>query len=175
MILSLFSHSTCFYLSRLSVCFSSSWPEEIWLNDSHCSRLSLYQSVKKSPNCTRLNLNSVRVSGINTRGGRPARSRTRLELSPESWGRERQGIDWSRGRMVTLPWLLLVELGLYASCFVCGIVTAASLTISQVTVNVRSKTIHYVNRSERVSSFLLPGSLGLFLWEFCVSHNSQLW
>ncbi|XP_071383195.1 transmembrane protein 179B isoform X1 [Centroberyx affinis] len=33
--------------------------------------------------------------------------------------------------MMALPWLLLVELALYASCFVCGIVTAASLTISQ--------------------------------------------
>uniref|UniRef100_A0A668A396 Transmembrane protein 179Ba n=2 Tax=Myripristis murdjan TaxID=586833 RepID=A0A668A396_9TELE len=32
---------------------------------------------------------------------------------------------------MALPWLLLLELALYASCFVCGIVTAASLTISQ--------------------------------------------
>ncbi|XP_052315092.1 transmembrane protein 179B-like isoform X2 [Oncorhynchus keta] len=30
-----------------------------------------------------------------------------------------------------IPWLLLLEMGLYASCFVCGIVTAASLTITQ--------------------------------------------
>ncbi|XP_053198902.1 transmembrane protein 179B [Scomber japonicus] len=33
--------------------------------------------------------------------------------------------------MMALTGLLLVELGLYASCFVCGIVTAASLTIVQ--------------------------------------------
>ncbi|XP_075992986.1 transmembrane protein 179B [Genypterus blacodes] len=33
--------------------------------------------------------------------------------------------------MMALPWLLLLELALYASCFVCGIVTAASLTIVQ--------------------------------------------
>lgn len=32
---------------------------------------------------------------------------------------------------MALPWLMMVELGLYASCFVCGIVTAASLTITQ--------------------------------------------
>ncbi|XP_056156369.1 transmembrane protein 179B [Lampris incognitus] len=32
---------------------------------------------------------------------------------------------------MALPWLLLAELALYASCFVCGIVTAASLTINQ--------------------------------------------
>lgn len=39
----------------------------------------------------------------------------------------------SLGRwMMALPWLLLLELALYASCFVCGIVTAASLTIVQV-------------------------------------------
>ncbi|KAM3857586.1 transmembrane protein 179B [Diretmus argenteus] len=33
--------------------------------------------------------------------------------------------------MMALPWLLLLELALYCSCFVCGIVTAASLTITQ--------------------------------------------
>ncbi|KAM4612097.1 transmembrane protein 179B isoform 1-T1 [Polymixia lowei] len=33
--------------------------------------------------------------------------------------------------MMALPWLLLLELALYASCFVCGIVTAASVTITQ--------------------------------------------
>ncbi|KAM6949278.1 transmembrane protein 179B [Aplochiton taeniatus] len=33
--------------------------------------------------------------------------------------------------MMAVPWLLVTELGLYASCFVCGIVTAASVTISQ--------------------------------------------
>ncbi|KAK9524627.1 hypothetical protein VZT92_017004 [Zoarces viviparus] len=32
---------------------------------------------------------------------------------------------------MVLPVLLLLELGLYASCFVCGIVTAASITIVQ--------------------------------------------
>lgn len=33
--------------------------------------------------------------------------------------------------MMALPGLLLLELGLYASCFVCGIVAAASVTIVQ--------------------------------------------
>ncbi|XP_069573103.1 transmembrane protein 179B [Brachyistius frenatus] len=33
--------------------------------------------------------------------------------------------------MMALTGLLLLELGLYASCFVCGIVTAASITIGQ--------------------------------------------
>ncbi|KAF7664272.1 hypothetical protein LDENG_00181780 [Lucifuga dentata] len=32
---------------------------------------------------------------------------------------------------MALPWLLLLELALYACCFVCGIVTAASLTVAQ--------------------------------------------
>ncbi|XP_030636700.1 transmembrane protein 179B [Chanos chanos] len=32
---------------------------------------------------------------------------------------------------MALPWLLLLELTLYGSCFVCGIITAASVTISQ--------------------------------------------
>lgn len=34
---------------------------------------------------------------------------------------------------MALPWLLLLELALYISCFVCGIVTAAAITIVQVT------------------------------------------
>ncbi|CAL8241689.1 unnamed protein product [Merluccius merluccius] len=33
--------------------------------------------------------------------------------------------------MMAVPWLLVAELALHASCFVCGIVTAASLTITQ--------------------------------------------
>ncbi|XP_052351666.1 transmembrane protein 179B [Oncorhynchus keta] len=33
--------------------------------------------------------------------------------------------------MMVIPWLLLLEMGLYASSFVCGIVTASSLTIVQ--------------------------------------------
>lgn len=37
--------------------------------------------------------------------------------------------------MMALTGLLLLELGLYASCFVCGIVTAASVTIVQVTIH----------------------------------------
>ncbi|ROL45567.1 Transmembrane protein 179B [Anabarilius grahami] len=32
---------------------------------------------------------------------------------------------------MALPWLLLLELLLYGSCFICGIVTASSVTISQ--------------------------------------------
>ncbi|XP_029610474.1 transmembrane protein 179B isoform X2 [Salmo trutta] len=32
---------------------------------------------------------------------------------------------------MVIPWLLLLEMGLYASSFVCGIVTASSLTIVQ--------------------------------------------
>ncbi|KAK7176955.1 hypothetical protein R3I93_001024 [Phoxinus phoxinus] len=32
---------------------------------------------------------------------------------------------------MALPWLLLLELLLYGSCFICGIITAASVTISQ--------------------------------------------
>ncbi|XP_056298569.1 transmembrane protein 179B [Pseudoliparis swirei] len=32
---------------------------------------------------------------------------------------------------MALPWLLLLELALYISCFVCGIVTAAAITIVQ--------------------------------------------
>ncbi|XP_061525098.1 transmembrane protein 179B isoform X1 [Phycodurus eques] len=36
-----------------------------------------------------------------------------------------------RMRIMALTWLLVLELVLYASCFVCGIVTAASLTIVQ--------------------------------------------
>lgn len=34
--------------------------------------------------------------------------------------------------IMVIPWLLLLEMGLYASSFVCGIVTASSLTIVQV-------------------------------------------
>lgn len=37
-------------------------------------------------------------------------------------------------RTMALTGLLLLELGLYASCFVCGIVAAASITIVQVTL-----------------------------------------
>jgi len=33
---------------------------------------------------------------------------------------------------MALPWSLLLELLLYGSCFICGIITAASVTISQV-------------------------------------------
>uniref|UniRef100_A0A0E9W6C8 Uncharacterized protein n=1 Tax=Anguilla anguilla TaxID=7936 RepID=A0A0E9W6C8_ANGAN len=33
---------------------------------------------------------------------------------------------------MALPWLFVLELGLYAGCFICGITTAASVTIAQV-------------------------------------------
>ncbi|XP_028843255.1 transmembrane protein 179B-like [Denticeps clupeoides] len=36
---------------------------------------------------------------------------------------------------MALPWSLLLELALYASCFVCGIITAASVTITQGALN----------------------------------------
>ncbi|XP_062342201.1 transmembrane protein 179B [Osmerus eperlanus] len=32
---------------------------------------------------------------------------------------------------MVLPWLLILEMVLYAGCFICGIITAASLTITQ--------------------------------------------
>ena len=34
--------------------------------------------------------------------------------------------------VMALPWLLVLELVLYAGCFICGIIAAASLTINQV-------------------------------------------
>lgn len=34
--------------------------------------------------------------------------------------------------VMVLPWLLVLELVLYAGCFICGIMSAASLTITQV-------------------------------------------
>lgn len=37
--------------------------------------------------------------------------------------------------MMALTALLMLELSLYAGCFCCGIVTAASITIVQVTLN----------------------------------------
>ncbi|XP_048093691.1 transmembrane protein 179B [Alosa alosa] len=33
--------------------------------------------------------------------------------------------------VMALPWLLVLELVLYAGCFICGVITAASLTITQ--------------------------------------------
>lgn len=56
---------------------------------------------------------------------------------PLCWSLPRQ-LEPDRWTMA-LTVLLLVELGLYASCFVCGIVTAASITIVQVTLLSKKK------------------------------------
>lgn len=60
---------------------------------------------------------------------------------------------------MALPWLLVVELGLYAGCFICGITTAASVTIAQgqfagkcilygtVNYNATSQSLSLVNSS----------------------------
>ncbi|XP_062311007.1 transmembrane protein 179B [Osmerus eperlanus] len=69
--------------------------------------------------------------------------------------------------VMSLPWLLLVELGLYATCFVCGIVTAASLTITQG--NLGGLCVLYGSVSYNASSGWLapqsssPASLCYFL------------
>ncbi|KAG9346449.1 hypothetical protein JZ751_006760 [Albula glossodonta] len=40
-------------------------------------------------------------------------------------------MTWLVKAAMALPWLLVLELGLYAGCFVCGIIAAASVTITQ--------------------------------------------
>lgn len=35
--------------------------------------------------------------------------------------------------MMGLPWLLVLELVLYAGCFICGVIAAAWMTLTQVT------------------------------------------
>lgn len=44
----------------------------------------------------------------------------------------RLGVERVKMFAMALPWLLVLELVLYAGCFICGVIAAASLTITQV-------------------------------------------
>ncbi|XP_045069715.1 transmembrane protein 179B-like [Coregonus clupeaformis] len=57
-----------------------------------------------------------------------------------------------------IPWLLLIEMGLYASCFVCGIVTAASLTITQGSFSGLCMLYGTVNHNSSSDSILVQTS-----------------
>ena len=60
---------------------------------------------------------------------------------------------------MALTGLLLLELCLYASCFVCGIVTAASVTIVQVIKLRNQREKHRVTHSAFISVLFRVDSL----------------
>ncbi|KAJ8387462.1 hypothetical protein AAFF_G00157000, partial [Aldrovandia affinis] len=65
---------------------------------------------------------SLLNEGSHTLKARRRAVRTAIESAPE--------LGLVKATMA-LPWLLMLELGLYAGCFICGITTAASVTIIQ--------------------------------------------
>nr|XP_046175589.1 transmembrane protein 179B-like [Oncorhynchus gorbuscha]XP_046175590.1 transmembrane protein 179B-like [Oncorhynchus gorbuscha] len=60
--------------------------------------------------------------------------------------------------MMVIPWLLLLEMGLYASSFVCGIVTASSLTIVQGSFGGLCMLYGTVNHNSSSGSILVQTS-----------------
>lgn len=65
------------------------------------------------------------------------------DLTPASARRQEQRC----GAMAVTELLLLLELCLYAGCFCCGIVTAASIAIVQVTLTHTKKKIQFKKKT----------------------------
>lgn len=72
---------------------------------------------------------------------------------------------------MALPWLLVLELLMYSSCFVCGIITAASVTISQGSFGGKCMLYGsvYLNNTSNTISVLASSSLSLCYFVSAIS------